>query len=304
MSTSHRRRRDHRATTVIALIGVLAVVGFAGARFWPGSPFASRSAARTRIAPQAVATSRVPESAPKTGLSPLPVKATEIRISHSGWYSWALLDTRTGELSGPTDRTALSTTASLIKSWIGADFLHRTAERGQRPTDEEAEQLETMIRDSDNEAADALFDAVGREDSIRRLISTCDLHESMAASDGGWSGTLMSPADITRLGACIADGRAAGPVWTDYLLDQLRAVRDDGDFGIRKAFPEDQQRTIATKNGWVDREEEQEYHVSCMAIGTGWVVGAMARYEIEKGPAYGAEICKLVGAQLRKAAGG
>ena len=44
--------------------------------------------------------------------------------------------------------------------------------------------------------------------------------------------------------------------------------------------------------------------MSCMAIGTGWVVGVMARYEIEKGPEYGAEICRLVGKQLRKAAGG
>ncbi|SNT57038.1 hypothetical protein SAMN05421812_11069 [Asanoa hainanensis] len=293
--------------TVIAVIGVLAVLGFAGARFWPGSPFAARSAARSRVMPQPVATGQLPESAPRTAaskLAPLPVKATEIRISHSGWYSWALLDTRTGELFGPSDRTALSTTASLIKSWIGADFLRRAAEQGVRPSTEETELVETMIRDSDNEAAEELHAANGRDESIRRLISMCGLHDSLVAPDGGWSGTMLSPADITRLGACIADGRAAGPTWTDYLLDQLRAVRDEGDFGIRKAFPEDQQKTIATKNGWVDREEEQEYHVSCMAIGAGWVVGVMARYEIEKGPAYGAEICRLVGSELRRAAGG
>jgi len=257
--------------------------------------------------PQAIATGRLPESAPRAAgskLAPLPVKATEIRISHSGWYSWALMDTRTGELFGPADRDAVSTTASLIKSWIGADFLRRSADQGRPPSAEETELVETMIRDSDNEAAEELYAANGRDGSIRRLISTCGLHDTTVAADGGWSGTLLSPADITRLGACIADGRAAGPTWTEYLLEQLRAVRDDGDFGIRKAFPEEQQKAIATKNGWVDREEEQEYHVSCMAIGTGWVVGVMARYEIDKGPEYGAEICRLVGQQLRKAAGG
>jgi len=244
-----------------------------------------------------------PAVKPTSGLPPLPVKPTEIKISQSGWYSWALLDTRTGELSGPADRDARSTTASLIKSWIGADFLRRAAEEGRQPNADETEQVESMIRDSDNEAADALFTADGREESVRRMISICGLADSEVAADGGWSNTLMSPADITRLGACIADGRAAGR-WTAFLLDQLRAVRDEGDFGIRKAFPEDQQKKIATKNGWIDREELQEYHVSCMAIGDGWVVGVMARYEINKGYGYGAKICELVGQELRKAAGG
>jgi hypothetical protein len=237
------------------------------------------------------------------GLGPLPVKATEIRIPHTGWYSWALLDTRTGQLSGPPDRTAVSTTASLIKSWIGADFLRRAAEQGQTPNEEDLEQVESMIRDSDNDAAEALFERNGGPVSIERLIGHCGLQESRVAVDGGWSRTLMSAADITRLGACIADGRAAGPVWTNYLLDELRAVRDEGDFGIRKAFPPSQQHAIATKNGWVEREEELEYHVSCMAIGAGWVVGVMARYEIDKGVEYGAAICERVGAKLREAAG-
>ena len=83
-------------------------------------------------------------------------------------------------------------------------------------------------------------------------------------------------------------------------VETLRTIEDE----IRKAFPEDQQKAIATKNGWVEREEEQEYHVSCMAIGDGWVVGVMARYEIDKGYEYGAKICELVGQELRKAAGG
>jgi hypothetical protein len=300
LSTRHRRRRNGRATTVVAVLGVLASLGLVGAWVWPGSPLATaRSAVRSRTLPQLLA----PAGRPTSGLAPLPVKATEIKISQSGWYSWALLDTRTGELSGPADRDQVSTTASLIKSWIGADFLRRTAEEGRQPSADDKEQIETMIRDSDNEAADALFTTIGREDSTRRMISICGLADSTVAADGGWSNTLMSPADITRLGACMADGRAAGP-WTTYLLDQLRSVRDEGDFGIRKAFPEDQQKTIATKNGWVDREELQEYHVSCMAIGTGWVVGVMARYEIANGYAYGAKICELVGQELRKAAGG
>jgi len=292
---------------VIAIVGVLAALCVAGLGLWPGSSLAVRVAARWRSAPVVgggLESSGLLPGKPKTELKPLPVKATDIKIRQSGWFSWALLDTRTGQLSGPADRTALSTTASLIKPWIAADFLRRAAEQGQAPSDDQLEQIESMIRDSDNEAAESLYIENGREESIRRLISTCGLGDSKVADDGGWSRTLLSPADITRLGACIADGRAAGPAWTTFLLDQMRAVTGMGDFGIRKAFPQDEQSKIAIKNGWIDREEEQEFHVSCMAIGDGWVVGVMSRYEIDKDYEYGAKICELVGEQLREAAGG
>ncbi len=278
-------------------------------RLWPGSPMATRAAARWESPPgltgatgEPDATPTTPPAKPKPDLKPLPVKATDIQIDHTGWYSWALLDTRTGKMSGPADRTDLSTTASLIKSWIGADFLRRSADQGKEPTASRMAQVETMIRDSDNNAAQSLYEANGGSPSIKRLISMCKLEDSKVAADGGWSRTLLSPADITRLGACIADGTAAGPKWTKYLLDQMRAVRGTGDFGVRKAFPAADQKKIAIKNGWVDRQREQEYHVSCMAIGDGWVVGVMTKYAINKGYTYGADICEQVGEQLRAAA--
>jgi hypothetical protein len=290
---------------VIAIVGILAALCVAGVGLWPGSSIALRVAAGWRSAPVVggalESSGLLPAAKPK---SELPVKATDIKINQSGWYSWALLETRTGKMSGSADRRMLSTTASLIKPWIAADFLRRAAEQGLAPSEDDLEQIESMIRDSDNEAAEALYIENGRDESIRRLISTCGLEDSRVSDDGGWSRTLLSSADVTRLGACIADGRAAGPTWTGFLLDQMRAVTGMGDFGIRKAFPEDEQSKIAIKNGWVDRDEEQEYHVSCMAIGDGWVVGVMTRYEIDKGYEYGAKICELVGQELREAAGG
>ena len=77
------------------------------------------------------------------------------------------------------------------------------------------------------------------------------------------------------MGDCIADGRAAGPKWTKWLLDEMRLVRGVGDFGIRKAFPAAVQKKIAIKNGWVDRTSEQEMHINCLAIGDTWTMGVM-----------------------------
>ena len=92
-----------------------------------------------------------------------------------------------------------------------------------------------------------------------RLDQAADPHlradRQQVASDGGWSRTRLSARDTARLGACIDDGRAAGPKWTKWLLNEMRLVRGVGDFGIRKAFPAAEQKTIAIKNGWIDRHD-------------------------------------------------
>jgi hypothetical protein len=298
--------RRSRVSGFVAVAIVLVALVAAGMRLLPGSPLAAKAAARwetpTTTAPSSKGPSKAapsPSPSKSPELPPISVRAADVQIDASGWWSWALLDLRTGKMSGPASRTKTSTTASLIKSWIAADYLRRAAEDGDRPSDSRMEQLRVMIRDSNNEAAESLYNEVGRVDSIERLLDICKLQDSEPSSSGGWSRTLLSPADITRLGACIADGRAAGPKWTGWLLKEMRAVRGTGDFGIRKAFPTSEQKTIAIKNGWVDRQAENEYHVSCLAIGDGWAIGVMARYEINKGYPYGADICEQVGEQLR-----
>lgn len=300
--------RRSRVSGFVAVAVLLVALVAAGMRLLPGSPLAAKAAARwetpTAAAPSSAGPSKAapspsPSPSKSPELPPISVRAADVQIDASGWWSWALLDLRTGKMSGPASRTKTSTTASLIKSWIAADYLRRAAEDGDTPSDSRMEQLRVMIRDSNNEAAESLYNEVGRVDSIERLLDICKLRDSEASSSGGWSRTLLSPADITRLGACIADGRAAGPKWTGWLLKEMRAVRGTGDFGIRKAFPAAEQKTIAIKNGWVDRQAENEYHVSCLAIGDGWAIGVMARYEINKGYPYGADICEQVGEQLR-----
>jgi hypothetical protein len=305
MTQTRRRRRPY---PLLILTGVLVAMSVVALRLLPGSPLAARAAAEWE-SPTAAATTGAPRggapsaegltASPSPTLPALAVRPATVKIDASGWWSWALLDTRTGTLSGPSSNSKTSTTASLIKAWIGADFLRRAQEASETPSDQRMAQLSTMIRDSDNDAAESLFDAVGRTESIKRLISICKLKDSSASSAGGWSRTMLSPADIARMGACIADRRAAGPKWTKWLINEMRQVRGTGDFGMRKAFPADVQKTIAIKNGWIDRQAEQEYHVSCLAIGDGWVIGVMARYAINKGYTYGAQICQEVGEQLR-----
>ncbi|WP_027660627.1 serine hydrolase [Salinispora fenicalii] len=299
------RQPDARpgGTSLLKVAAITAVlIGFvlASLRLLPGSPFASDAVAQWGESPAqeqsgGPAEPAQPTPSPSPTLEPLPFAANDLTgLDIDGWYAWSVLDRRTGEIIGSENMAETSTTASMIKSWLVADYLRRTVEAGRTPTETELADATKIIRDSDNTRTQEFYNNLGRSVSIERLLSLCELTDSNVAEDGGWSRTELSPRDTARLGECIADGRAAGPEWTDWLLEEMRLVRGAGDFGIRKVFPSAVSETIAIKNGWVDRTREQENHVNCLAIGDTWTMGVMLRYPVAQGYQYGMDNCQKV----------
>ncbi|MEU5941835.1 hypothetical protein ABZ807_22225 [Micromonospora sp. NPDC047548] len=312
MAGNRRRgRRDARPLKLAAVAAILIGLVLVSLRLLPGSPLESAAAShwgapttpdRSTGKPTDRNSRPKPTPSPTPSLEPLPFQDKQIDLDIKGWYAWSVLDTRTGKIIGSQNMDETSTTASLIKSWIVADYLRKAAESGQTPSDAKLADATRIIRDSDNTRAEQFYNSVGRSASIKRLISICKTTDSSPAADGGWSRTNLSPRDTARLGACIADGRAAGPKWTEWLLNEMRQVRGAGDFGIRKAFPAAEQKTIAIKNGWIDRTREQEMHINCLAIGDNWTMGVMVRYPIGMGYEYGMKNCqKITEAVLRPA---
>ncbi|WP_089154560.1 hypothetical protein [Micromonospora sp. NBS 11-29] len=310
MAGTRRRPGSHRrplafSAVAVALAGLL-VLSF---RLVPGSPLQPTAATRTNVGGErstAKPTDRNarPRPAPSPSLEPLPFQAQDLDdLDLKGWYAWSVLDKRTGKIIGSANMGETSTTASLIKSWVVADYLRRSAESGKTPSDAKLADATMIIRDSDNTRAQEFYKSVGGANSIKRLITMCGLTDSKVADDGGWSRTLLSPRDTARLGLCIDDGRAAGPKWTKWLLNEMRLVRGSGDFGIRKAFPAAERKKIAIKNGWIDRQEEKEYHVNCLAVGDTWTMGVMVRSPFSLGGwEYGMNACeKITEALLRPA---
>ncbi|MEU3452508.1 hypothetical protein ABZ671_02720 [Micromonospora sp. NPDC006766] len=308
MAGKRRRPGSHHrplafSAIAVTLVGLLLI----SLRLVPGSPLGpaadtGQAIASGRSADTANRSTR-PQSSPSPSLEPLPFTPQSLDdLDIEGWYGWSVLDKRTGKIIGSKNMTETSTTASMVKSWIVADYLRRTAEAGQTPSSAKLADATKIIRDSDNVLAQRFYNDVGRSASIKRLIKTCGLTDSKVSSDGGWSETNLSPRDTARLGLCIDDGRAAGPKWTDWLLNEMRLVRGAGDFGIRKVFPAKVQKTIAIKNGWIDRPEKQEMHVSCMAIGDTWTMGVMVRAPLNLGWDYAIDNCqKITEALLRPA---
>jgi hypothetical protein len=282
-----RRRRVIWLWLVPVAAGVLVIL--AGLRFLPSPPGAVASLRATETPPT-----------PTVSLTALLLRPAAVRVQTPGFWSWALLDRRTGEVSGSANLAERSTTASMIKVWLAADYLRRASAAGEQPTDARLRLLSTMIRDSDNDAAWTMWRELGEAATIQRLVSTCALTDSRPGSR--WSLTELSARDAARMGACIADGRAAGPQWTDWLLDEMRHVRGTGDFGIRKALPTAIAPQTAIKNGWILREEDGNWHLNCLGIGDGWVLAVLLRYPGNLGFAHGRSICQSITQQLLSAA--
>jgi hypothetical protein len=253
----------------------------------------NESATNDGIAATTDAPSAGPSVAPsRTGP---PFRPGPVPLSVKGFWTWAYLDFATGETVG-SDPPATSDTASMSKTWVAADFLRRASEKGQRPNNTIMARLSTMIRDSDTTYTYEFHVANGNLSSIKRMISLCGLTDTVGRQNS-WSLTQMSARDVTRLAKCIADGRAAGPTWTAWLLEEMRAVRGPGRFGIIEALPPEIAKTTAIKNGWLARDDGY-WHIACMAIGDGWSMGVLARYPASLGKDYGARTCREVARQL------
>jgi hypothetical protein len=295
-----------RPRTVFAVLGAALVAAALAAPMLPGSPLSAYSlidlAGGGRAGGVWHAADAGPSAPPSEAVSPSPsptrsgplLAPAPVSVTTPGFWSWALLDTATGGVTGSANLAAPSDTASMSKAWVAADYLRRSAERNRPPNDEIMRRLSTMIRDSETKHTFEFHVANGNLASIRRMITLCGLTETTGVQNS-WSLTRMSARDVARLGLCIADGRAAGPQWTSWLLGEMRSVRGPGRFGVIEVAPPQEQ--VAAKNGWLLRED-QNWHIACLAVGQGWTLGVLARHAGTLGKDHGAGICRSVAEQL------
>ncbi|QGN45862.1 hypothetical protein GKC29_02655 [Micromonospora sp. WMMC415] len=296
-----------RVTLVLAVVAVLLggalLVPAAYARLSDGDGGGAGGGAGSVAAP-------APTTPPPPTLAAAPVS-----VAFKGeFFSWALMDRESGTISGARNMTATSSTESMIKAWFAADYLNQLGEKA--PSAAMKKNITTAIRDSNDDAANALYAAVGKSATISRMIKTCGLTDTKPGKVPGyvgwWSFTQMSPRDAVRLGDCLGDGKAAGPKWTTYLLDEMSKVRGTtaakdqktrsggGRWGIIDGLPESitSQGPVSMKNGWTELNYDGNWHVNCLALTDRWSLAVMLRYPRKSGLDYGSQVCATVAAQL------
>ncbi|RLP93248.1 MULTISPECIES: hypothetical protein [unclassified Micromonospora] len=256
---------------------------------------------------------------------PPTLAAGPVSVAFKGeFFSWALLDRKTGKISGSSNMTATSSTESMIKAWIVSDYLRQLGDKEPSAGLKEAARL--AIIDSNDGAANKVHAAAGgsykaskssKPDAvIQRAITICGLTDTKRGNvepyTGYWSFTRMSPRDAVRLGDCIADGKAAGQKWTKWVLDQMSKVRGTtatkdqkresggGRWGIINGLPKSitSQGPVSIKNGWTQLNYDGNWHVNCLAVNAKWSLAVMLRYPTKYGLDYGAQVCASVATQL------
>jgi hypothetical protein len=246
---------------------------------------------------------------PTLAAAPVSVKVA------NGFFSWALLDRKTGKISGAPNLSASNSTESMIKVWLVSDYLRRLGDK--EPSATKLKQATNAIINSDDNAAQSLFQAGGGKPVIDRLVQICGLTDTKPAIPPGsntvwWSYTKISAQDAVRMGECIKNGTAAGPKWTPWVLDQMTKVRGTtaakdqqlttggGRWGIIDGLPPEiaDQGPIAIKNGWTMIYADGLWHVNCLAVTDNWVLAVLLRYPQKQGLDYGANVCSSVATQL------
>ena len=293
----YRKIRSHSAgrhrVPILLILGILvgvAVVG-AGLRYVPGSPFAVRKPGH---APAPAAAANDPRA-------PLPFRSAPVTaqsVKTTGFYSWALIDLRTGAVTGSENMTQPSTTAGLITAWFAADSLRRADLAGQTPDKAQLSRLETMLTTPDSSATGQIYQTLGGDASIGRLVTACKLTDTKA-TPGDWKSTVISARDTVRLGQCLATGVAAGSRWTPWLLLTLRQNTDSG---LRAALPGSAQSDVAVANGFT-RASDKTWHVSCLAVGSTWAISVLQRFPASGNDsadlAHTQQVCRSTATTLR-----
>lgn len=215
------------------------------------------------------------------------------KVSTTHWVSWAVLDRASGVFAGSNNWRQPTYLMSMIKPWIAADWLNQHP----KPSSSVLKELSKMIIDSDDQIARKYFN---EQESWDRFTKLCGISDLVARS-WSWSLTEMSARDAVLYADCIYSGKATSKKWTDWIVDKMKNVRGDGDFGVRELF---QKRTdVATKNGWYFWEGR--WYVNCMAVTDKWAMAVLQQWpykggDLKHGISLANTVCKSVADQVLK----
>lgn len=156
-------------------------------------------------------------------------------------------------------------TASVVKVEILAALLLDAREDGRTLTDAQRSLANVMIRQSDNDAATALWWTIGDGAGLQKASTAFGLTETDPGDDGWWGLTTTTVSDQVMLLDAIAD--PAGPLGdsNEYLLGLMGQVVADQDWGVSAAAEPGE--TTVLKNGWMTRTTQ----------GGRWTVNSIGR---------------------------
>ena len=171
-------------------------------------------------------------------------------IQADGGHVAVAIDDLTTGTEATYNGTSEFATASIVKVDILATLLYELQHSGQTMTGEDQDLATTMIENSDNDAASALYADIGAPEDLDQANQAFGLTGTTAGTDGEWGLTSTTVDDQIRLLRQITVPSAAlSPAAQDYIQDLMGRVETDQQWGVPAAA--DPGRRYLVKNGWL-----------------------------------------------------
>lgn len=162
----------------------------------------------------------------------------------------AVDDLTTGESAGDNDNNDQFVTASIVKVDILATLLYQDQASHQVLTQYEQDLATTMIENSNNDSASALYDTDGGAEAIDEANKVFGLRDTVVGTDGYWGLTTTTADDQIRLLRQVFTGSSALSASSrDYIQGLMSQVESDQQWGVPAAA--DRGTRFMVKNGWL-----------------------------------------------------
>ena len=285
---SRRARLRRTALTLVALAALLALtlvwVTHGGGSRQPASGRRPTALAATKVTtttgalpPTSTSTSTTTNTA--AGNDPLGASAESYVGSREGTITAAAYDIDTGQtwtLGGDTPQDE----ASIVKVNILETLLADSGGQGLSVSEQPLAQ--TMIEESDNDAATNLWDDAGGTSGLGSFDATAGLTSTTPSACvecpgfpwPGWGLTTTTPVDqITLLRLLAQPNKLLTDPERQYALNLMENVTSSEQWGVDGGVPSDV--TVALKNGWLPlNTADTDWQINSI----GWVDGAGRDY--------------------------
>lgn len=276
------RRRPSRLMTATAA-GVIAMMVASGceARVYGTPPPAPDAPQLTVVAPQGslAPLPEAPPDAPAAGFDGLQARAEQATADAADAgadITVLVMDRNTGQLVSNGNQTTIAI-ASVVKLFIADDLLLQEANGETVITPEDREQLDVMLRSSDDSAAEVFWNRSGGSPIVNRVAARYGLSSTRPPNNGRWWNTISTAADLVRYYDMLMSGRGGlPPEQANIILSNLAAstpmaidgTQPGGVYPQRFGIPDGlYAEPVAVKQGWMCCIGSDWMHLSTGVIG-------------------------------------
>jgi hypothetical protein len=164
-------------------------------------------------------------------------------------------------------------TASVVKVDILATLMLQNQDAGTSLTASQLSTATSMIENSDNDSATALWDEIDGDAGLNAANVRLGLTSTVGGTDGYWGLTTTTADDqVTLLKAVTADDSILDAASRATIIGLMSDVESDQAWGVSAAADAD--GSVALKNGWVNIVDDDDL----------WVVGSIGQITVDGSP--------------------